>query len=124
MKFGPASDWSAYRNLHNKINAMLRSAKAAYFHDLASSLKNAPGKFWRHFQSLSRCSKPACEIQVSAMADVFNDHFLSIPYKTISNVVSAVPASEYMDRFCDLTVPTLEFVPVDVETVSLIISSL
>ena len=90
---------------------MLRSAKAAYFHDLASSLKNAPGKFWRHFQSLSRCSKPACEIQVSAMADVFNDHFLSIPYKTISNVVSAVPASEYMDRFCDLTVPTLEFVP-------------
>ena len=94
---------------------MLRSAKAAYFHDLASSLKSAPGKFWRHFQSLSRCSKPACEIQVSAMGDVFNDHFLLIPHKTIS---SAVPASEYMDRFCDLTAPTLEFVPVDVETVS------
>ena len=103
---------------------MLKSAKAAYFYDLSSSLKSKPGKFWKHFQSLSRRSKPTCEIQVSATADAFNDHFLSIPYKTIANVVSTVPASEYMDKLCDGTTPSLEFVPVDVESVSLIISSL
>ena len=39
-------------------------------------------------------------------------------------MVSTVPASEYMDKLCLGTVPSLEFVPVDVETVSLIISSL
>ena len=124
LKSGSASDWSSYRALRNKVNAMLKSAKAAYFYDLSSSLKSKPGKFWKHFQSLSRRSKPTCEIQVSATADAFNDHFLSIPYKTIANVVSTVPASEYMDKLCDGTTPSLEFVPVDVESVSLIISSL
>ena len=44
-------------------------------------------------------------------------------------MVSTVPASEYMDKFYLGTVPSLEFVPVDVATVdvatvSLIISSL
>ena len=103
---------------------MLRSAKAAYFHDLASSIKSKPGKFWKHFQPLSRRSKSACEIQVSATADAFNDHFLSIPYKTVANVVSTVPASVYMGKLFDVTIPSLVFVPVDVESVSLIISSL
>ena len=103
---------------------MLRSAKAAYFHDLASSLKSKPGKFWKHFQPLSRRSKSACEVQVSATADAFNDHFLSIPYKTVANVVSTVPASVYMGKLFDVTIPSLVFVPVDVESVSLIISSL
>ena len=124
LRSGSASDWSSYRALRNKVNAMLKSAKAAYFYDLSSSLKSKPSTFWKHFQSLSRRSKPTCEIQVSATADAFNDHFLSIPYKIIANVVSTVPASEYMDKFCDGTTPSLEFVPVDVESVSLIISSL
>ena len=92
-----------------------------YFHDLASSLKSKPGKFWRHFQLLSRRSKPTCDLQVLATADAFNDHFLSIPYNTIANVVSAVPASEYMDKFCLETVSSLEFVPVDVDNVSFLI---
>ena len=39
-------------------------------------------------------------------------------------MVSTVPASEYMDKLCLGTVPSLEFVPVDVATVSLMISSL
>ena len=52
LKSGSASDWSSYRALHNKVNAMLKSAKAAYFYDLSSSLKSKSGKFWRHFQSL------------------------------------------------------------------------
>ena len=67
LKSGAVSDWSAYRTLRNKVNIMLRSAKAAYFRDLTSSLKSKPGKFWRHFQSLSRRSKPTCDIQVSAI---------------------------------------------------------
>ena len=124
LKSGSTSDWLTYKTLRNKVNAMLRSAKAAYFHDLASSLRSKSGKFWKQFQSLSRRSKPACEIEVSATADAFNDHFLSIPYKAVANVVSTVPASEYLDKLCDGTVPSLEFVPVDVESVSSIISSL
>ena len=37
---------------------------------------------------------------------------------------STVLVSQYMDKLYDGTIPSLEFVPVDVETVSLIISSL
>ena len=50
--------------------------------------------------------------------------FLSVPLKTVANVASAVPASEYMMGFCDGVIPTLEFVPVDVEAVSSFISAL
>ena len=35
------------------------------------------------------------------MADAFNDYFLSIPYKTVANVTSTVPATEYMDKLYD-----------------------
>jgi len=37
---------------------------------------------------------------------------------------STIPASEYMDVFCDRVIPTLEFVPVDVESVSALIFTL
>jgi len=47
-----------------------------------------------------------------------------ILYKTVANVVSTVPASEYMDKLYNGTIPSLEFVPVNVESASLIISSL
>ncbi|MCY3928858.1 MAG: hypothetical protein OXG81_11355 [Acidobacteria bacterium] len=124
MKSGSASDWLSYRHLRNKVNSMLRSAKAAYFDELGSSLKSKPGKFWRHFQSLSKHSKSICNSQFSATADAFNDYFLSIPYKTVANVTSTVPATEYMDKLYDRATPSLEFVPVDVESVSSLISSL
>ena len=124
LKSGSASDWLSYRHLRNKVNSMLRSAKAAYFDELASSLKSKPGKFWKHFQSLSKHSKSICNSQFSAMADTFNDYFLSIPYKTVANVTSTVPATEYMDKLYDQATPSLEFVPVDVESVSSLISSL
>ena len=39
-------------------------------------------------------------------------------------MASAVPASEYMVGLCDGVIPTLEFVPVDVEAVSSVISAL
>jgi len=47
-----------------------------------------------------------------------------IPLKIVANVTSTIPASEYMDVFCDRVIPTLEFVPVDVESVSALISTL
>ena len=83
LRSGSASDWSLYRSLHDKANFMLRSAKVRHFSDLSSSLGSNPGKFWRHFQSLSKCSKPHSDIQFSATADTFNKHFLSIPHRTI-----------------------------------------
>ena len=86
--------------------------------------RSKPGKFWKHFQSLSRRSKPTCRAQISATADAFNDHFLSIPYKTIADVASTVPASDYTDKFFDRITPSLEFSPVDVDSISLIMSSL
>jgi len=46
--------------------------------------------------------------------------FLSIPYKTVANVVSAVSPTVYMDKLFDVD---LKFIPVDVESVSLIVSS-
>ena len=39
-------------------------------------------------------------------------------------MISKVLASEYMDKLFDRVIPSLEFVPVDVESVSSIISSL
>ena len=77
LRSGSASDWSSYRSLCNKANSMLRSAKARHFSDLSSSLRGNPGKFLRHFQSLSRYSKPHSDIQFSATAD---KHLLSIPH--------------------------------------------
>ena len=59
------------------------------------------------------------------MADAFNNHFCPFPTKLLLMwLVHAVPASEYMDKFCDGTAPSLECVLADVEAVSLIISSL
>ena len=57
LKSGSTSDWASYRKLRNKANTMLRSAKTEYFSDLASSLRAKLAKFWKHFQSLSRCSR-------------------------------------------------------------------
>ena len=62
LKSGSALDWSSYRTLRNKATSMMRSAKATYFNNLASSLRSKPGKFWRYFQCLSKCSKGACDI--------------------------------------------------------------
>jgi len=59
-----------------------------------------------------------------ATVDAFNDYFLSICLKIVANMTSTVPASEYMDVFCDRIIPTLEFVPVDAESVSALISAL
>jgi len=50
------------------------------------------------------------------MADALNDYFLSIPLRIVTNVTSTVPASEYMNVFCNRVIHTLEFVPVDVES--------
>ena len=96
---------------------MLRSGKAKYFSDLASSLRGKPSKFWKHFQSLSRYTRSVCGGQATVTADDFNDYFLSIPYKTVANVVSTVPPTEYMDGVFDVDTPTLKFIPVDVESV-------
>jgi len=79
LKSGSASDWSSYRTLRNRVNSMLRSTKAAYFGDLASSLKSKLSKFWRYFQCLSKRSKSVCDVQFSAMADAFNDFFVNFP---------------------------------------------
>ena len=57
------------------------------------------------------------------MANVFNDYFLSI-YKTVANVSGLVSASEYMDKLYDRVIPLLEFVPVDVDSVSSLLPSL
>jgi len=89
--------------------------------DLASSLKSKLAKFWKYLQSLSRHSRPACGSQVSATADDFNYYFLSMPYKTVTNVVSTVQPTEYMDR---LFGRELQCVPLGVELVLLVISSL
>jgi len=125
LKSGSSSDWSSYRSLRNKANSMLRSAKAKYFENLSSSLKSNPGKFWRHFQSLSRSSKPSNDIQLSVTADVFNKYFLSIAHKTVANVKSDVPACEFLEKFLENTpVPPMQFSRVDVETVSSLVANL
>ena len=101
---------------------MLRSA---YFHDLVSSLKSKPGKLWKHFQSLSRQPKPACEVQVSAWVMLLMIIFCQFPTRTLLMwLVQYQLLSSYMDKLCDRTTHSLEFVPIDVESVSLIISSL
>jgi len=66
LKSGSASDWSSYRTLRNRVNPILRSTKAAYFGDLASSLKSKLSKFWRYFQCLSKRSNSVCDVQFSA----------------------------------------------------------
>ena len=75
LKSGSSSDWALYRKLRNKANTMLRSAKAEYFSDLASLLRVKPAKFWKHFQSLSRCSRSVGGSQAAVTADDFNDYF-------------------------------------------------
>ena len=52
LKSGSASDWLSYRTLRNKATSRLQSAKATNFHNLASSLRSKPEKFWRYFQCL------------------------------------------------------------------------
>ena len=44
--------------------------------------------------------------QTAVTADDFNDYFLSIPHKTVANVVSAVSPTVYMDRLFDVDIPT------------------
>ena len=96
VESGSAADWSYYKSLRNKANSMLRSAKATYFKDLASSLRDKPSKFWRHFQSLSRRSGSVGGNLLSVTADAFNNHFLSIPFKTVATVPSGtIPVTEY-----------------------------
>jgi len=62
-----------------------------------------------------------CESQAAVTADDFKDDFLSIP---VANVVSTVPPTEYMDKLFDVHIPSQKFIPVDVESVSLFVSSL
>ena len=50
--------------------------------------------------------------------------FLAVPLKTVTNVVSAVPASAYIAGFYDGNMPILEFIPVDIEAVLYFISAL
>jgi len=104
LKSGSSSDWALYRKLRNKANTMLQLAKAEYFSDLASSLRAKPDKFWKRFQSLSRCSRSVGGTQAAVTADDFNVFFLSIhvPYKTVANVVSTVSPTVYMDRLFDV----------------------
>ena len=47
-----------------------------------------------------------------------------MPYRTVANAVSTVPPTEYMDKIFDMDIPTLKFIPVDAESVSLIVFSL
>ena len=61
----------SYRTLRDKVNAICYDQLKHI-----SSLMNKPGKFWKHFKSLSKHSKPSCESQVSAMADAFNARLL------------------------------------------------
>ena len=105
---------------------MLRSAKTAYFNGLISSMGTKPGKFWRHFWCLSRHTKGVNgNTQLSVTANDFNNHFLAIPYKTVVNVTSTVPATEFLDRlFVNRVVPPLEFSFIDSETVSSVVSGL
>ena len=46
-------------------------------------------------------SKSHSDIQFSATANTFNKHFLSIPHRTVADVTSTVPATEFMKRFFD-----------------------
>ena len=125
LKSGSLSDWSSYKSLRNRVNSMLRSAKAKYFENLSSSLKSTPTKFWRHFRSLSRSCKPSNGIQLSVSADVFNEYFLSIPHKTIANVTGSVPACEFLEKFLEnKSVPQMRFSCVDVGTVSSVVTNL
>ena len=79
LKSGSGSDWSSYRSLRNKVNSILRSAKAAHFSDLASLLRSRPGKFWRYFKSLSRHSKlSSSDVQLSVAAVAFTNHFCQL----------------------------------------------
>ena len=56
------------------------------------------------------------------MDDAFNDNFLSIPYKTVANVTRTVP--DIMDKLYDWATLSLEILPVDVESMSFLVSSL
>ena len=124
LRSGSVSDWSSYRSLCNKVNCILKQ-DILHFSDLSTSLRGNLGKFWRHFQSLSKFSKPHSDIQFSNTADTFNKHFLSIPYRTIADVTSTVPATEFMERFFDnRVVPSMQFAYVDIEIVSSIVNNL
>ena len=104
---------------------MLRSAKAKYFENLSSMLRSNPGRFWRRFQCLSRRSRPTNDTQLSVTAEEFNQHFLSIPHKTVANVASTVPACGFLKNFLhNKTVPSIQFSYVDTELVSSLITSL
>ena len=50
LKSGCLLDWSSYRSLRNKVNSMLRSAKAKYFENLSSSLLPSFGDIFDHCQ--------------------------------------------------------------------------
>ena len=80
LKSRSHSDWSLYRFHRNKVNSMLRSAKAKYFENLSSMLRSNPERFWRRFQSLARHSRPTNDTQLLVTAEEFNQHFLSISH--------------------------------------------
>jgi len=48
MRSSEPTDWSSYRQYHNEVTAMTRSAKRQYLSNLASDLNQDSTKFWRH----------------------------------------------------------------------------
>lgn len=94
-----------------------------YMSDLASDLKDQPTKFWKSVSYLSGKGKSGTGTGEAGSAQEFNDHFLSFPLKTTSNLSCVSrPPIEYLSHLQD--VPPFSFSHVDEEDVLQLISEL
>ena len=95
LRSGSVSDWSSYRLLCNKANSMLRSAKARHFSDLSSLLR---GDIFNLCPSLPNV---IVIYNFQLLPIHLTNIILSIPHRTIADVTSTVPATEFVERFFD-----------------------
>ena len=119
LKHSTPEAWCNYRALRNKATAVLRDAKASYYHHLAEETRRKPYKFWKEFRHLSNKSAPASAPLSSHSADDFNHHFLTVA----PQIVQQIPLTQNLDPISYLSlqhqdpVPDLEIITVEEETV-------
>ena len=77
IKSGDSSDWSLYKNRRNRVNLLVRTAKAKYFQDL---LKRPNPKSHQYWQVLNLATKRKMKTNslLPLSLDALADHFSSV----------------------------------------------
>jgi exonuclease III len=77
-------DWTKYRQLRNKVNRIIKKAKADYYEDLTQQ-KMGNTKFWKEMTKLMPKKLDTSSIPKNLTLDELNTYFSEIGSKTISD---------------------------------------